>query len=409
MSDKQLTTKNENKEVVALGDGNVFIKRGPTGAIKAIKGKLKLEEKKGQIVDIQGKVMVTAAGFYELNKIASVSIITPEKLELPDGSIVVNPYPILDKESGSISKVWVRKISVGYSPTGTLTIVSNTLLYDPKMYLIQELVKKVKKTKGIGRICMKHTLTDDEKQYGSFFNIEGELGISVDLRSPDVLNSIDNYVQNKLFCERKAQTICERNVLKKHPALSTIYVNAEGPMRNKVASVPVVGYTHDLSKEDLEKLSSMDIKKNTSMVKNGEKINIEVVDVKNDELNEEDLNCCSEDEQEMINQNSLPEETSTKPMDFKIFNEDKTVKAEKVEVIETVEHNKKAEIQNNDSERDFLINEINELKDILGESTDTIISDKFGKPIASLNSDELRDAIELINKKIDDEIGNVDF
>ena len=124
------TQEQQTQEIALLGDGAVFVKRTESGLVKAVKAQIRLEEKKGHLAEIQGKVMITGAGYYELNKVAGISIITPNMLTLPDGNKVVNPYPMIDPASGSISKVWVKKMAIGLSPIGNLVITTSTLLYD---------------------------------------------------------------------------------------------------------------------------------------------------------------------------------------------------------------------------------------------------------------------------------------
>lgn len=291
----------QSQELAVLGDGKVFVKRTETGLIKAVKALIKLDEKKGHIVEIEGKFMIQAGGYNEMNKVAGVSIITPDKLTLPDGNIVVNPYPIVDPESGTISKVWVKKIGIGFSPIGNLVITSSTLLYDIQMYFIQDLVKKVQYNSAAGRLCLKSMLTDAEKQKGVFYQIEGELGVWADFSNKDILKAINTFVQNKLFAERKAQTIAERNVMKKHPALSTVYVDAQGPEKNRSAVVPVIGFTHDFSREEL-----MDIAQKAS---DGEPITVnnkqvEIVET-TEVASEEDVVAGTDEEETAAKQDSL--------------------------------------------------------------------------------------------------------
>lgn len=238
----------KSQNVAVLGDGEVFIKKTNSGQIRSVKGAITLHEKNGEIATIQNKTMTTAKGFNTLNQIAGLSIVTPEKLTLPDGQIVVNPYPIIDAESGTIAKVWVKKIAIGYSPIGNLVITSATLLYDIKMYFIQDLAKKVQYSKDAGRVCMEQMLTEEEKTNNLFIKIDGLMGVSANIQHKDVLKAIDTFINKKQFAERNAQSICERLVMSKHPALaSAAYVTKQG----EAAKVPVVGYVHDFNREEL--------------------------------------------------------------------------------------------------------------------------------------------------------------
>ena len=237
--------------VVALGDGEVFIKRTEDGQLRSVKGRVDFLENKGELAVVQNKAMITAKGYYKANQIAGISIITPEKLTLPDGNMVVNPYPIIDPESSTISKVWVKKIAIGFSPTGNLVISSATLLYDVTMYFIQDLVKRVKNNSGVGKICLEANLTDEEKNRGGFYKIEGILGVWVDYSHKETFKAIENFIQKKLFAERNAQSICERLVFSKHPALAFSFVEYEGQEYKRKASLPVVGYINDFTRKEL--------------------------------------------------------------------------------------------------------------------------------------------------------------
>ncbi len=302
--------KRENTAV--LGDGEVFVKRVNGGQIRSVKGAINLREKNGEIATIQGKTMTTAKGFNTLNQIAGLSIVTPEKLTLPDGQIVVNPYPMIDQESGTIAKVWVKKIAIGYGPTGNLVITSATLLYDIKMYFIQDLAKKVGYNKDAGRVCMEQMLTEEEKTNNLFIKIDGLMGVSANIQHPEILKAIDTFINKKQFAERNAQSICERLVMSKHPALaSAAYVDAQGQKYNQVARVPVVGYVHDFNREEL-----LDI---AGKAERGEEIvvgdqKVDVIEMVN-EATEEDFAADADDE-EIIQSSPVMENTTSHVDEF---------------------------------------------------------------------------------------------
>lgn len=362
--------------VVKLGDGDVFIRRTSTGAIKAVKGRLRLEEKKGEISFIQNKAMITAAGYNKMNTVAGVSIITPEKLTLPDGGVVVNPYPIIDKESGTIDKVWVKKTAIGFSPMGNLVMTSSTLLYDIKMYFIQDLNKKIQKNKNSGRMCMEPMLSEEEKKTGMFLKIQGLMGIWANLNDADVLKCMDTYIQNKLFAERKAQTIAERNCLKKHPALAQVYVDTTGGEYNHSGYVDVIGYNHDLTRDDLLKLAQMAEKgENIDQYKG---IKIDVIDANViDDISEDDVTA-ARDEEETIN------ELSEGPVQIPIAD----IKTDKDKVPA--------------ANKQDLYEKVIQAKEFIGEKEfNKLIDENFKKPIDQLTVGQLEMAKALINSKID--------
>lgn len=260
--------------IASLGDGEVFFKRLPGGQIRSVKGAPILREANGEIAVIQGKAMTTSKGFNSLNQIAGLSIVTPEKLTLPNGDIVVNPYPIADPDSGTISKIWVKKMAIGYSPIGNLVVTTATLLYDIKMYFIQDVMKKVQYNKAAGRVCLEQTLTEEEKRNGIFLKIEGSLGIWASVSEKDILKAMDTFINKKLFAERNAQSICERLAMSKHPALAhAAYVKAEGQDKNQCARVHVVGFVTDFSREQILDIASK-AEKGEEVVIDGKKAEI---------------------------------------------------------------------------------------------------------------------------------------
>jgi len=241
--------------------------------------------------------MITANGFNELNKIAGLSIITPKTLTLPNGDIVVNPFPVIDPVSKTIEKVWVKKMAVGYSPIGNMVITSSTLLYDITTYFLQDLAKKVQYNKDAGKITMGALLTEEERQKGTFHPIQGDLGIWVDYTHKEILKALDTFIQNKLFAERKAQTICERNVMKKHPALSTVNVPAQGPEGKRAAKVTVIGFCHDFTEKELLDLAEKAEANGESLeLDDGRKVDFIDID---GNVTEEDINTCQEDDESL--------------------------------------------------------------------------------------------------------------
>jgi len=284
------------QHIACLGDGEVFIKRNQNGTLRSVKGTVTLDETNGDIAVIKGKAMVTGKGFYRANQITSLSIITPDKLTLPTGQVVVNPYPIIDEESGTIRKVWAKKMAVGYGPIGNLVITTATLLYDINMYFIQDLLKKVTGSAGAGRVCMESMLTDKEKQVGMFYKIDGALGIWVDFGHKDILKAIDTFVNKKQFCERNAQTIATRLAMGQHPALSHItYVNAAGKEYHRTAKVTLVGYVHDFTQDQLLDMAGQ-AEEGKEIVIGDQKA--EVIDVKA-EASADDINTDVDDEENL--------------------------------------------------------------------------------------------------------------
>mgnify|MGYP000862939379 CR=1 FL=1 len=267
------------QDIRLLGQDEVFCRMTPTGRLQSIKGAVKLEEALGDLSTIQGRVMVGGKGFMKANRYANLTILTPKTQKLPDGKSVPNPFYIFEDETQTIRKVWIKKMAVGFSPAGVLVVSSATLLYDVNLYFIEELAKKVKHSKEAGKFTVEAALTDDERRTGIFRPIDGKLGVWVNLGNKDIISVIENFTQAKVFAERKADTICARLAMAKHPALShmvtvspTGFVKA-GDKDLAVAIVPVIGYIHDLTIDQLQEAAER-AERGEEFEINGEKVEV---------------------------------------------------------------------------------------------------------------------------------------
>lgn len=251
--------KNE-AQLAELGDPEVWVKRTATGQIRSVRAVINLREDQGELVEVEGKLTISAKGYRRANQIASLAIITPDSIKIPSpdgrGTIdVANPYPIIDPESGTQKGVWVKKIAVGYSPIGSIAVSSTTMFYDFTIYFLEDLQRKIRFNQGAGRFCFRDQLTEKEKAGGIFMPIEGDFGVWANTEHQEVLKSIGTWVQTKKFGERKAQTVAERNVLKHHPALALQLGTPQGPKFGRVAQVAVVGWQHDHDARELEQIA----------------------------------------------------------------------------------------------------------------------------------------------------------
>ena len=379
--------ENQKKEMVKPEASQ--LKRVPGGAIKSVCAKIRLYEQKGELTDIQGKFTISAAGYNTLNKIAGISILTPKKLTLPNGDIVINPYPIVDPKSGSISKVWVKKLAIGYSPIGNLVMTSSTLLYDVRMYFIQDLVKKIKKNKSAGKICTESMLTDQEKNTGIFLPTEGNIGVWGNLQNSDALTCFETFIQNKLFAERKAQTICERNCLKKHPALAFSQLMVAGNEKRHYSEVTVHGWSHELTKDDFMRLEEM--YENDQEIDQYKGTQVEKID-SDDHISAEDL-AASQDEP-VSETPAIPAESTDEPMQ-QIVN--KNVKEE----ITAKDNDGKSNTQQqtmSKSKKEKLIDDINDSRMIIGDDE---FNDVLSKNFGDTSLDDLAEGqLEMLRKAI---------
>lgn len=273
------------KEIATLGDGQVFIRRDEKGVAKSFKATVQLSQALGEVVVVQDKAIVTAAGYNKLNQLATVNILTPPSC-IVDGVEQSNPHVERHPQTKVIQTVNVRKIAFGFSPTGNMVAIDKTLFFNIYTYFLQDLQAKIKKYPACGCLGVKDSkppmisyqsqewkTTAQGKRYCepgavktidikekpmAFYSIEEPVGIWVDISHPEILAAFESHVQRQKFGDRIAQTIVERNCLKAHPAIATTNVILGGLDRdgkNGTATVEVYGWQHDMNLKSLNNMA----------------------------------------------------------------------------------------------------------------------------------------------------------
>jgi len=210
------------------------------------------------------KYALTSSAYIHLNKVASISIATPQFV-IVDGVQQPNPYIERDPRTKAIQAVHIRKIGIGYSPIGAVVVIDKTLFYNIYTYFIQSVQAKMKKQKWENNRPAGPLYPDaaelgiaDEKPNKkggwSFFPVEGPIGIWVNYQDQAIVECIDEHIQRQRFGDRIAQKIVERNILKDHPAIGVTNIFAKDGESGKWASVVVYGYRHDKTAPNIAEL-----------------------------------------------------------------------------------------------------------------------------------------------------------
>jgi hypothetical protein len=235
-----------------------------------VKAEMTLYEKLGHIYNIQGKYTIASQGYIHLNKVASVSIVTPQSVVV-DGRPCPNPHIERDPKTKAILSVNIRKMGIGLSPAGNIVVIDKTLFYNVYTYLIQSIQAKMKRVKyENGKKTDKKEHPDcaiygvaDQKpnKPGSwhFLPTEGELGIWINYEDQAIIDCLEEHTQRQRFGDRIAQKIVERNILKDHPAIgiAQVYV-PEIPKgqesKGAIATVTVYGYRNELEPHNIAEI-----------------------------------------------------------------------------------------------------------------------------------------------------------
>jgi len=229
--------------------------------MRPVRAQFKLSEAKGHYYKIQKKYVISSQGYIQLNKAASVNIVTPKSV-IVDGKEEMNPYIERHPQTRAIDSVAVRKIGIGFSPIGNMTVIDKTLFYNVYTYLIQSIQAKMKAKEWDNKTnrqtdkpkypdcAIVGTLNDrPAKGKWTFFLTVDPLGIWVNYEHQAILDCLEEHTQRQRFGDRIAQKICERNILRDHPAIG---VDTVVPDNDGIAIVNVYSWRHELNPQNLD-------------------------------------------------------------------------------------------------------------------------------------------------------------
>ncbi len=251
-------TMTKRNEVARLGDGDVFVKRTPDGTFCAVKGDVSLTLANKEFCSIPGGgTMITAAGYDQLNKVAGLTIIYPPRIPItvnrrgfPETAMVENPYIEYD-DNGVIKVITTEALAIGLSPIGNWVITQERLRFDLNQYFVSDAWSKVKRYKNCGKFINKRTYESmEDKDKHVFLRVMGEWGLALDISHEEVMSILTSHLTRQKFAERIATTICRRNAMKRHPAIS----KTEVVPKHGEAVVTVYGWQHDMTAGQVNKM-----------------------------------------------------------------------------------------------------------------------------------------------------------
>ncbi len=264
---EKIDKEKEVKVALTVEFGKIYVKIRGNQIMRPIQARMVLFEKAGQIYKIKkDNYAITGAGYTHLNKVASINIVTPQKVVI-DGVEQPNPHIERNKKTKAIETVNIRKIGIGFSPTGNITVIDKTLFYNIYTYFIQSIQAKMKKVEWEkGRRTDIKTYPDcaiigiagdrpkKEDASWAFFETASPLGIWVNYKDPAIIDCLEEHTQRQRFGDRIAQKIVERNILKDHPAIGVTQVNPVGDPSSLKAYVTVYGYRHDFEPPNIAEI-----------------------------------------------------------------------------------------------------------------------------------------------------------
>lgn len=261
--------KKGDKGLVVFDFAKVLARKHGSQILNPFEAHLTLSENKGHLYRMKGKFAISSTGYVHLNRIASISLITPQEVVVDDRAYP-NPHVERNKITKAIETVNVRKMAVGFSPVGNIVAIDKTLFYNVYTYFIQAIQAKMKakvwqKEDFLYPNCAIYGTRRDKPDLGGkekwvFYETVRPLGIWIDYTNPAIIACLEDHTQRQRFGDRIAQKIAERNCLKDHPAIgvsqvSVYFDDEDRDKENGIAEVKVYGWRHELDATAIKDIS----------------------------------------------------------------------------------------------------------------------------------------------------------
>ena len=189
--------------------GTLTVKEGELrhGDLRLIRATVPLEAGI-DFTNIQGKLLLSPEGADKLNQIAGLSIFEPHDDRSWEDK----------RDAGGFVEVRRRCVVAGRTPTGTMQVVSSSIVFSPRAYFMHALTKKVRYEPSAGYLggAEEQPTRDGRWRY---FPIDEQIGIWANLGHKDVFGLVEAYTQDRKFADRRAAGIVRRNALCLHAAI----------------------------------------------------------------------------------------------------------------------------------------------------------------------------------------------
>ena len=263
----EVSNEKEKKVALAADFCTFYVKAKGNYIMRPVKAQVALYEKAGHFYKVKDDFALSYEGYKLLNKVASISIVTPQKV-MVDEKEQPNPYIERNPKTKMIETVSIRKIGIGFSLAGNVTVIDKTLFYNIYSYFIESVQAKMKKVewkngkktdKKLHPDCAIIGTKDerpDKPGSWAFFDTVPPLGLWINYENQAIIDCLNEHTQRQRFGDRIAQTIVERNILKDHPAIGISKVQPQdgGTKGSQKAFATVYGYRHEFGTPQIDEI-----------------------------------------------------------------------------------------------------------------------------------------------------------
>lgn len=234
-----------NRDVAAIGNHESFVRVTPDGTIRQVLRPVRLSKKDGTLYGFKGTTKLTYEGFCRINAVVGAHVGLPHTVHV-DGESRINPYVERmegrDGRLGDIRRVVVGVVVVGPSPdTGNVVAVNYLLDYDPAKDL-QHMLAKLSEDIPEDVFLIPEQFYEPQQGW-HWVPAAAGVGYAHNLRSKDVRETYQKYINIVQNASKKAQTVARRNAMRSHPAFNVHSVELAGS--DWAVRVPVIGWAVD--------------------------------------------------------------------------------------------------------------------------------------------------------------------
>lgn len=182
----------------------------------------KVTDEKGREVE-RPVFLITAKGWTKLGDQCGVVVFHPDTVVANDRT---QPNGYQDPETG---RIYFRSVAVGYTPMGQLAISERTVMYDPDLSNLSDLMAKAKSKWGAKCFKLLPFRGKDEHDFfrgapgdeWAAYRLDQAMVLWVNTSEPDVRKWQGEMLNRKEKALRTCQTFADRNALSAHPATPT--------------------------------------------------------------------------------------------------------------------------------------------------------------------------------------------
>lgn len=204
------------KDLMILGDNEVFTLKDKQGDIRALKKRVRLSAHDRTLVQIvsNGPYVFSAKAYEVIANETGIQVVFPTTV-MVNGKPYANPHLERDPRTGRILTAYARAVAYRYSAQGVPQVADWTTIYDIPAYRLQDLIAKAKKNKDNFRLLpAEMTPPNQGNQTWAKYMFDESTNLWVNTSCQEAIDWYSNLTSREKKIIDTVQTFARRNVVK---------------------------------------------------------------------------------------------------------------------------------------------------------------------------------------------------